>query len=160
MHHFFKTQNSIPLENRKVIVECLTKLLADTIDLSIQFRQAHWNVKGKEFSQLHELFGEGYTALASEADVIAERIAQLGSSVCGTKESVKEYSCLSPYDEKVYDGLEHVHNLSTNCGKVGKNCRAAIQTAIDNNDMASSDLVTKSAEVVDKLTWMLESHLF
>ena len=51
-----KTRNDIPAKTRKQVVELLTARLVDAIDLSMQAKQAHWNVKGPNFIALHELF--------------------------------------------------------------------------------------------------------
>jgi starvation-inducible DNA-binding protein len=52
----FKTKNDLPAELREPIVALLNQQLADTFDLQSQTKQAHWNVKGMHFFQLHELF--------------------------------------------------------------------------------------------------------
>jgi len=56
----------------------LNARLADAIDLSLQTRQAHWNVKGPQFIALHKLFDELNEAVEEYVDLIAERIVQLG----------------------------------------------------------------------------------
>lgn len=53
-----KTHNSLPEEQRVKLVELLNRLLADSIDLMLQVKQAHWNVKGPQFMALHALFGQ------------------------------------------------------------------------------------------------------
>ena len=52
----FKTSVGIPDDKRAQIVQLLSARLADTIDLRTQAKHAHWNVKGIQFFQLHELF--------------------------------------------------------------------------------------------------------
>src|SRR5688572_7396552 len=41
---------------RQQVIEILNQHLADTADLYSQVKQAHWNVKGQEFFQLHKMF--------------------------------------------------------------------------------------------------------
>ena len=48
-----KTRNDIPAKTRKKVVELLNARLVDAIDLSMQAKQAHWNVKGPNFIALH-----------------------------------------------------------------------------------------------------------
>ena len=45
-------------ELRVKINETLSLTLAAAFDLQSQVKQAHWNVKGKDFYQLHLLFDE------------------------------------------------------------------------------------------------------
>src|SRR5690349_18553984 len=52
----FATRNDIPEATREKIVELLNARLADSLDLYTQVKQAHWNVKGSDFIQLHELY--------------------------------------------------------------------------------------------------------
>jgi len=51
-----KTSIDLDAETREQIVALLNQQLADTFDLYSQTKQAHWNVKGAQFFQLHELF--------------------------------------------------------------------------------------------------------
>mgnify|MGYP005614259575 CR=1 FL=1 len=61
------TKNDLPEEKRSAVARLLNQALADLIDLKLQAKQAHWNVKGPNFIALHELFddvaadAEGYT---------------------------------------------------------------------------------------------------
>ncbi|HLE50424.1 MAG TPA: ferritin-like domain-containing protein, partial [Anaerolineales bacterium] len=52
----FTTRIDLPLETREKMIALLNQQLADTFDLYGQTKQAHWNVKGAQFYQLHELF--------------------------------------------------------------------------------------------------------
>ena len=56
----------------------LNTSLADCIDLQMQAKQAHWNVKGPNFIALHKLFDEVNVAVSDYVDEIAERTVQLG----------------------------------------------------------------------------------
>jgi starvation-inducible DNA-binding protein len=52
------TKNDLPAPVRKRVAEILNARLADAIDLALQAKQAHWNVKGPQFIALHELFDQ------------------------------------------------------------------------------------------------------
>ena len=54
----YRTQNDIAEETREKLIEILNRRLADAIDLQLQGKQAHWNVKGPNFIGLHKLFDE------------------------------------------------------------------------------------------------------
>jgi starvation-inducible DNA-binding protein len=51
----FTTRIDLPSEMSESIIALLNQQLADTFDLYSQTKQAHWNVKGDQFFQLHEL---------------------------------------------------------------------------------------------------------
>ena len=52
----FETRNDLRYEDREKLVDLLNTRLADTFDLYSQVKQAHWNVEGPDFIQLHELY--------------------------------------------------------------------------------------------------------
>lgn len=49
----YRTRNDLPAEVRGQMISLLNPHLADTFDLYGRTKQAHWNVKGPEFFQLH-----------------------------------------------------------------------------------------------------------
>lgn len=50
------TKNDLAEAIRVKVGELCNARLADAVDLQTQMKQAHWNVKGPTFFQLHELF--------------------------------------------------------------------------------------------------------
>ena len=50
------TKNDLPELKRIPLVALHNQALAELIDLQLQAKQAHWNVKGPNFIALHELF--------------------------------------------------------------------------------------------------------
>lgn len=74
----YSTRIDIPVEMRSQVNILLNQSLATAIDLKTQIKYAHWNVKGKDFYQLHLLFDEIASEVEEFIDLIAERIATLG----------------------------------------------------------------------------------
>ena len=74
-NHSFKTKIDMPRRGRTELVTLLNARLADTFDLYSQIKQAHWNVKGKNFFPLHELFDKLAADVLPFVDEIAERAA-------------------------------------------------------------------------------------
>ena len=58
--------------NRQQIADGLSRLLADSYTLYLQTHNFHWNVTGPRFRDLHLMFEEHYTELATAVDDIAE----------------------------------------------------------------------------------------
>jgi starvation-inducible DNA-binding protein len=66
------------------LTDLLNARLADAVDLKTQAKQAHWNVKGPQFHQLH-LLSDEVSAHADEAtDMLAERVTARGGVALGT----------------------------------------------------------------------------
>ena len=80
----FPTRIDIPAESREVLVELLNARLADAFDLYSQLKQAHWNVKGSDFIQLHALYDTVAADVIDFVDLIAERATALGGLALGT----------------------------------------------------------------------------
>src|SRR5260370_27574512 len=67
----------VPDKNRQALVALLNLRLADSVDIHSQVKWAHWNVKGKNFYQLHFLFDSLATHLEDHIDTIPEPISAL-----------------------------------------------------------------------------------
>ncbi len=90
--HQFSTHIDLPVESREQLIMLLNEHLADSFDLMSQTKQAHWNVKGKDFYQLHLLFDEIAGELADFVDLLAERATSLGGYATGTVRMAAENS--------------------------------------------------------------------
>ena len=86
----FTTHIDISPEKRAALIETLNQHLADTLDLYTQVKQAHWNVKGKDFYQLHLLFDEIAEEIEPFIDLLAERATLLGGYATGTARMAAE----------------------------------------------------------------------
>src|SRR5262249_9602428 len=75
----------ISQQRRTELCALLNRRLADAIDLQLQLKQAHWNVKGPHFIGLHELFDKIAEDVETYVDEIAERAVQLGGISQGTR---------------------------------------------------------------------------
>src|ERR1700685_3518551 len=80
----YETENDLSQKQRLELNALMNLRLADAVDLQMQLKQAHWNVKGPHFIGLHELFDQIAEAVEAYVDLIAERIVQLGGTAEGT----------------------------------------------------------------------------
>ncbi len=155
----YPTKNGLPPKIRQAMVGLLNQQLADILDLGLQTKQAHWNVKGPHFIGLHELFDKVAEELEEFTDGIAERAVELGGTALGTLQSVSKQSRLPDYPVHLTTGKSHVEQLSTALALFGTTTRAAIEKAAKTGDADTSDLFTEVSRGVDKLVWMVEAHL-
>ena len=152
------TQNNLPEPIRRKSIDLLNQHLADVLDLGLQAKQAHWNVKGPHFIGLHELFDEVAEELEEFTDDVAERAVELGGVALGTIQIVSRKSRLSSYPLNLTSGQKHVAALSGALAKFGTTTREAIDTAAKAGDADTADLFTEVSRGVDKLLWMVEAH--
>lgn len=153
------TRNSLPQKVRDVVAHDLAPLLADATDLTLQAKQAHWNVRGPNFMQLHELFDSVYEHAGEWADSIAERMAQLGSAVPGTLQAAHAGTRLTPYPLDLTGEKPHVERVAAALAQYGESMRAAIDSFTAHGDTATADLATEIVRAIDKDLWFVESHL-
>jgi starvation-inducible DNA-binding protein len=154
----YATKNDLQLKIRTQIASLLQERLADSIDLMIQSKQAHWNVKGPSFFSLHELFDKVSESIEEYVDLIAERIVQLGGIAEGTIQSVAKKTNLPEYPMDISDGKEHVARLSHALAYFGEVARKTIEQATELNDADTADIFTEISRGVDKWLWMVEAH--
>jgi len=155
----FSTRNDLPREVREQMIALLNQQLADTFDLYSQTKQAHWNVKGAQFFQLHELFDKLAEELQGYVDQIAERATALGGLAQGTVRMSAANSQLPESELKVTDSLPTVEALAERYAALSGGMRQAIETAEDQRDSGTADLFTEVSRGLDKALWFLEAHL-
>jgi len=154
----FQTKNTLPEKVRIQLEGILQDRLADSIDLTIQAKQAHWNVKGPSFIALHELFDKIAEESEAYPDLIAERIVQFGGIAEGTIQVVDNRSSLPNYPLVLTTGQEHVEALAHSLAVYGELVRCAIKKASELDDPATADIFTEILRGVDKNLWFIEAH--
>jgi DNA-binding ferritin-like protein (oxidative damage protectant) len=153
-----KTRNDLSLDIRTRVSQLLNSRLASAIDLCLQTKHAHWNVKGPSFIALHELFDKLGEELEEHIDDIAERAVALGAVAEGTSNVVVERTQLAKYPAQINEGLAHVDALANAYAAFGKSVREAIDDAGKAGDADTSDLFTAVSRGIDKSLWLLEAH--
>jgi starvation-inducible DNA-binding protein len=143
---------------RAAIIGELSAALADSVDLSAQVKQAHWNVKGPSFIALHELFDQIATDVRNFTDEIAERIVTLGGTALGTVQNSVANTRLAAYPTDISTGSNHVEALSSALAAYAKNIRAGIDTTDELGDAITADILTGVGRATDKWLWMVEAH--
>ena len=154
----YPTKNDLSERTRREVIELLNARLADCIDLEGQTKQAHWNVKGPSFIALHELFDQIHGAVDGYADLIAERLVQLGGIAEGTVGVVARRTSLPDYPLVLTTGAEHVAALSDALAAFGRAVRIGIDEMADLEDADTADVLTEISRGIDKWLWFVEAH--
>jgi starvation-inducible DNA-binding protein len=136
----------------------INQRLADVIDLQLQLKQAHWNVKGPHFIGLHELFDKIAEEIEDYVDMIAERIVQLGGIAQGTVRVAAARSRLEEYPLAIADGMAHVEAVARALSTFGREARVTIDEAGALEDADTADLFTEISRGIDKWLWFVEAH--
>jgi len=155
----YPTRSELSLEVRVYLIMLLNQTLAYTVDLRSHAKQAAWNVKGREFSQLQDLFAIIATELDAYTDLLAERIAVLGGVACGTVRVAAMQSPLPEYPSDLTASAAHVLALVERIGPYATALRASITHAADVEDASTTSVYTEIARGVEKRLWGLEAYL-
>ena len=152
------TKNDLPSKVRSKVVAILGDRLADATDVMLASKQAHWNVKGRTFFQLHELFDKINESAEEWVDLLAERIVQLGGTADGTVQATAKRTSMAPYPLEITRGEDHVEAMSNALASLGKKVRAAIDKTGKAGDADTADIFTEISRDVDKYLWFVEAH--
>jgi len=154
----YETENDISKERRTELNALLNLRLASAVDLQLQMKQAHWNVKGPSFIGLHELFDKVAEAVENYVDEIAERIVQLGGVAEGTVRMTAARTQLTEYSPEISEGIEHVECVARALSTFGQQARATIDESNALDDADTADLFTEVSRGIDKWLWFVEAH--
>ncbi len=149
----------LPIKVRKALCESLRSVLTDGLDLYLQIKVAHWNIKGPQFAALHPLFDSFATDLAAKNDEIAERILTLGGLAVGTARHIAKKSRLSDYPQDVTRDMEHVRLLADRIDSWLEAPRAVRKEAVEVGDDDTADLMTETVSTFEKHSWFLHATL-
>jgi len=149
----------IKSSSREGLVELLNQTLADTSDLVSQIKQAHWNVRGMDFWQVHKMYDAIYETFEPFVDEVAERINTLGGVAMGTVRMAAESSSLKEFPSGFGDSKKFTTELRDRVAAYTKKAREGIEQAEKLEDPVTADLLTEISRTADLQLYFLESHL-
>lgn len=151
------TANSLSAKTRAQSVALLNQALADLSDLYSQTKQAHWNVRGKKFIMLHELFDKLANEVEEYLDMIAERATALGGTARGTVRMAAASSRLPEFPAQPGNEDNFTKALTQRFALAANSVRAAVDVAAESGDADTADLFTDVSRDLDKALWLLEA---
>jgi len=146
-----------PSPQHQRLAQHLTLVLADSYLLYHTTQLCHWNIVGKQFRVLHELFEEQYRGLAEAIDEVAERIRTLGFYTPGTLGDYVRLSCIEqPKETLSPDGM--LEQLIAGHESVVAQIQRAMPVARQADDDATQDLLIERLRAHEKASWILKSQ--
>src|SRR5690606_27779488 len=135
-------KNLVGLDKEKtsILVKKLNDLLADYQLFYQNLRGLHWNIKGKEFFELHIKFEEFYNDAIIKIDEIAERILTLEGEPLHTYSAYLKASEIKE-EKSVTDGVKGVEIIIKNFGVLILKEREILSLAADANDEGTVSLM-------------------
>jgi starvation-inducible DNA-binding protein len=138
----------------------LNTLLADEYILYTKTRNAHWNIQGQNFIELHKFFESQYDALDIIIDDVAERVRALGHFALGSLKDFTSMTRLSEHNRDFTDQKHIIQTLMEDHESLIRSLRKDISnTAEKHRDLGTADFMTGLMEQHEKMSWMLRAHL-
>ncbi len=153
-------KNTIGIDKEKALNLSLrlNGLLADYQLFYQNLRGLHWNIKGREFFELHLKFEEYYDNAVIKVDEIAERILTLEGEPLHT---FTDYLNISEIKEEkgVTNGIEGVNIIIDNFSILILKEREILSLAAEADDEGTVSLMSDYISETEKTLWMLNSYI-
>ena len=134
----------------------LQRLLTDVVDLTLQAKQAHWNLHGPNFMSVHHQLDETAEFGREYSDRLAERCLALGAAAEGRAASVASDTDLDPFPEGRVEDKRAVTLIADRLRTLSEAGRSRLEE-LGHADPVSQNLVCELMEQVEKQLWMFES---
>jgi starvation-inducible DNA-binding protein len=139
------------------IADHLNDVLSNYQMFYMNLRGFHWNIKGKNFFELHLKFEELYNDALLKVDEIAERVLTLSKTPIHTFATYIENSEIKSV-ENVVDGDKAVDNILASLTILLKKERATLKIAAEAEDEGTVSLMSDYIVQQEKLVWMLSAY--
>ena len=135
----------------------LQTVLTDLIELHLQGKQAHWNVLGTNFRDLHLQLDESIAAARLFADQAAERMRALHALPDGRSSTVSAGSRLDEFPDGLRSTKDTVKLITARLERTVQTMRD-VHDDIDEEDPTSADLLHAAIERLEQLAWMVNAE--
>jgi starvation-inducible DNA-binding protein len=138
------------------LAEKLAVCLSDTVTYKFIAQGYHWNVKGPEFHQFHEVFGELYEDADSAIDPLAEDIRKLGFDSPFTLEDFSSLTCVhtNPVSGEPMEMAENLLGINKHL----KQCLTeAFDIANACNEQGVANFLSERIDMNSKWIWQLST---
>ncbi|RDV43934.1 DNA starvation/stationary phase protection protein [Leifsonia sp. ku-ls] len=139
------------------LAQNLQRVHVDLIELHLQGKQAHWNVVGRNFRDLHLQLDEIVEAAREFSDDVAERLRALHATPDGRSATVAEQTSLPEFPNGEVDTAETVDLITERLEAVVRTMRD-VHDDVDEEDPTSADLLHAIIERLEQFAWMVSAE--
>jgi starvation-inducible DNA-binding protein len=140
------------------LVDHLQRVLVDLIELHLQGKQAHWNVVGPNFRDLHLQLDEIVDVARQASDTIAERMRAVRGTPDGGSDTVAATTSLPAFPSGEQDTADVVRAVTARLYAAAATLRT-VHDDVDAEDPTSADLLHAILEDLEKQAWMLSAEV-
>jgi starvation-inducible DNA-binding protein len=127
-------------------------------DLALTLKHVHWNVVGPNFIAVHTMLDPQVEAARGMVDDVAERIATLGGSPCGTPGALVAQRGWDDYAVRRADAISHLGALDVVYSGLISDHRAAIERTEELDPVTQDMLIAQSGQL-EQYQWFVRAHL-
>ena len=135
----------------------LQRVLVDLVELHLQGKQAHWNVIGSNFRDLHLQLDELVDFAREASDTIAERMRALNAVPDGRSDTVAATTSLPQFPAYEHSTTEVV-DLITGRTYAAVDTMRSVHDAVDAEDPSTADILHQLIDGLEKLAWLIKSE--
>jgi starvation-inducible DNA-binding protein len=135
----------------------LQRVLVDLIELHLQGKQAHWNVVGTNFRDLHLQLDELVDFARDSSDTVAERMRALDAAPDGRSDTVAAGTTLPQFPAYELATMEVVDLITTRIYAAVDTIRT-VHDAVDAEDPSTADILHQLIDGLEKLAWLIKSE--
>jgi starvation-inducible DNA-binding protein len=135
----------------------LQRVLVDLIELHLQGKQAHWNVVGTNFRDLHLQLDELVDFAREASDTIAERMRALDAIPDGRSDAVAAATTLPQFPAYEHVTAEVVDLITARVYAVVDTLRV-VHDEVDAEDPSTADILHQLTDGLEKLAWLMKSE--
>jgi starvation-inducible DNA-binding protein len=139
------------------LTDNLQRILVDLIELQLQGKQAHWNVVGTNFRDLHLQLDELVDFAREASDTIAERMRALDAIPDGRSDTVAGSTTLPQFPPYERNTTEVVDLITGRIYASVDTIRTA-HDAVDAEDPSTADILHQLIDELEKLAWLIKSE--
>ncbi|WP_041312086.1 Dps family protein [Mycobacterium sp. JS623] len=135
----------------------LQRVLVDLVELHLQGKQAHWNVVGTNFRDLHLQLDEVVDFAREASDTVAERMRALDAVPDGRSDTVAAGTSLPAFPAYEH-GTTEVVDLITGRIYAAVDTIRTVHDAVDAEDSSTADILHQLIDGLEKLAWLIKSE--
>jgi starvation-inducible DNA-binding protein len=135
----------------------LQRVLVDLIELHLQGKQAHWNIVGHNFRDLHLQLDEVILVARDFSDTVAERMRALHAVPDGRSDTVAASTTLAEIPNGEIDTAIAV-DLITQRIEAAVGTMRDVHDQVDAEDPTSSDILHQMIEKFEQFAWMIAAE--
>lgn len=135
----------------------LQAVLADLIELHVQGKQAHWNIVGTNFRDLHLQLDEIVDAARQFADDTAERMRALHALPDGRSSTVAETTILAQFPDGLISTTDAIERIVA-AMEAAVGTMRKVHDEVDEEDPTSADLLHEFIARLEQFAWMMQAE--